>query len=589
MGKKLLTLILGVLVGSLITSPMFSFAQEETASDKPEAHCDAYESDENKLSEENKKVVIVIGAGISGLSAAHHLYCKGYDITVLEALDRTGGRINTNNSTGIPLDLGASWIHGIEESPIFKIFTDADKRGDIIITNQDSAVAYDANGENADKKVEEFWDKIDKTFTELYEKRKTSASDNDSFELVVNEYLETYVDTGEVEKENFYYYLYWQYVLDDAANPKDVSLKYRDEFAEYPSVEVVFRNGYGQVIDYLDDGLDVLTEHVVTEINYNGQKVIVSFKNALGEQTLEADYVVSTIPLGVLKGKTETKVIFSPDITTERQDALDHLDMGVYNKVYYIFNATEQPFWIVDKDKDWISLIPEKGEEMGQGGIFFNFYKYTGKPILLEFNTGDYSRQLNEKAAAYSQEKKEQDEYIAGKGLEILEKMYPNKVPPLSDVTTLVTTWEREPYFGGSFSYFPKDANSIHFDELARPLNNADGNKVFFAGEATIQHIFSTVNGAYVTGIRAAEEIQREDKILDAPTTQTEYGMHPAFVVCGKKEHVLIQKSTDHKPFCVAKEIADTLLKRDIGNDQMWAIKAEEFPFSEWQESSHPK
>ena len=59
MDKKLLAIILGVLVGSLITSPTFSFAQKETDSDKPEADCDAYENDKNKLSEENKKVIVI--------------------------------------------------------------------------------------------------------------------------------------------------------------------------------------------------------------------------------------------------------------------------------------------------------------------------------------------------------------------------------------------------------------------------------------------------------------------------------------------------------------------------------------------------
>ena len=49
MDKKLVAAILGILVGSLVTSPMFSFAQEETASDKPEAHCDWYDKKEEKI------------------------------------------------------------------------------------------------------------------------------------------------------------------------------------------------------------------------------------------------------------------------------------------------------------------------------------------------------------------------------------------------------------------------------------------------------------------------------------------------------------------------------------------------------------
>jgi len=148
MDKKLLAIILGVLVGSIITSPTFSFAQKETDSDKPEADCDAYENDKNKLSEENKKV-IVIGAGISGLATAHHLHCKGYDVEVFEACDRIGGRIFTDNSSGVALDRGASWIHGIEKSPVYELAVNNGMNigDDLIKTDQSSYVVYNSEGQ----------------------------------------------------------------------------------------------------------------------------------------------------------------------------------------------------------------------------------------------------------------------------------------------------------------------------------------------------------------------------------------------------------------------------------------------------------
>ena len=41
--------------------------------------------------------VIVIGAGMAGLSAANHLVNRGiHDVVVLEARDRIGGRMFTN-------------------------------------------------------------------------------------------------------------------------------------------------------------------------------------------------------------------------------------------------------------------------------------------------------------------------------------------------------------------------------------------------------------------------------------------------------------------------------------------------------------
>lgn len=70
---------------------------------------------------QRKYEVIVIGAGISGLTAARDLGIDGYDVLVLEARDRIGGRIWTSRELGLPIDLGASWIHGFEDNPIARL------------------------------------------------------------------------------------------------------------------------------------------------------------------------------------------------------------------------------------------------------------------------------------------------------------------------------------------------------------------------------------------------------------------------------------------------------------------------------------
>ena len=56
--------------------------------------------------------VVIIGAGASGLSAASYLKSHGITPLILEARDRIGGRVFTNNDLGFPCDLGASFIHG---------------------------------------------------------------------------------------------------------------------------------------------------------------------------------------------------------------------------------------------------------------------------------------------------------------------------------------------------------------------------------------------------------------------------------------------------------------------------------------------
>ena len=54
--------------------------------------------------------VIIVGAGLSGLSAAREVLDAGREPLVLEADDRVGGRILTEHVDGIPLELGAQWI-----------------------------------------------------------------------------------------------------------------------------------------------------------------------------------------------------------------------------------------------------------------------------------------------------------------------------------------------------------------------------------------------------------------------------------------------------------------------------------------------
>ena len=53
-----------------------------------------------------KPKVTIIGAGISGLSAALHLHRQGFSVKIIEASDRPGGRIKTDMVEGFRLDRG---------------------------------------------------------------------------------------------------------------------------------------------------------------------------------------------------------------------------------------------------------------------------------------------------------------------------------------------------------------------------------------------------------------------------------------------------------------------------------------------------
>lgn len=58
--------------------------------------------------------VLVIGAGLAGLTAARELGQTGLEVTVLEARDRIGGRIFTDERFGKHLELGGNWLHWVQ-------------------------------------------------------------------------------------------------------------------------------------------------------------------------------------------------------------------------------------------------------------------------------------------------------------------------------------------------------------------------------------------------------------------------------------------------------------------------------------------
>src|SRR2546423_2936069 len=62
----------------------------------------------------SEQEVLIIGAGAAGLAAARKLSQAKQRIVILEARDRTGGRIHTIQQPGhpLPIELGAEFVHG---------------------------------------------------------------------------------------------------------------------------------------------------------------------------------------------------------------------------------------------------------------------------------------------------------------------------------------------------------------------------------------------------------------------------------------------------------------------------------------------
>lgn len=420
--------------------------------------------------------ILIIGAGMAGLSAARSLNDSGIRVTVIEARNRLGGRIWTNNSLGAAVDMGASWIHGIKKNPIHKLTKDHGIK--IHPTDFDSFKIYDADGEvipdkhldRAETFFEELMETLDVEREELDDDTSLAAGIEG---LLVDEDLSLdqrrlidFVITGEIEH-------------DYAANISDMSLWYWDQDEEFKGKHVIFPQGYHQIIEKLADGLDIRLNTVVQDIAYDDDGVIVTTPN---DKKIRGSHCLVTVPLGVLKSKSIT---FSPPLSNKKQRAIQNLDMAVFHKTYLHFPRV---FW--DKDYEFIGYLSEKKDEWI---TWMNYHFYVDEPILMAINTGKYARELEQLT----------DEQVIGRAMAVLKTIYSDNIPQPDK--HLITSWGSDPYSIGAYSYIPIGSSDKDYKAMAQPV----ADRIFFAGEATTREHPSTVHGAFLSGQREAKRIRK--------------------------------------------------------------------------------
>ncbi|KAI3996841.1 hypothetical protein MKX01_021117 [Papaver californicum] len=93
---------------------------------------------------------IVIGGGFAGIAASRTLHDASFQVVLLESRDRIGGRVCTDYSSGFPVDMGASWLHGVcEENPLAPLIG---RLGlPLYRTSGDNSVLYDRDLERQER------------------------------------------------------------------------------------------------------------------------------------------------------------------------------------------------------------------------------------------------------------------------------------------------------------------------------------------------------------------------------------------------------------------------------------------------------
>ncbi len=319
--------------------------------------------------------VLVIGAGMAGLGAARALVELGYDITVLEARDRIGGRTFTSDELGVPLDLGASWIHGTEGNPLAKL-ADELRVERSAPTDYDNETEYGPDGtELTDRQYEA----ADAALTTLMEAAAVAGEEQQEDGPLADVLWAAAADL-ELSDEDLLavsHYLNTTIEHEFAASTEDLSTWWWNEGVGFAGGDVVLPAGYVTLVDGLAEGLTIETGVVVERVSMGSSGIDVSTNAG----SYGADHVVLTLPLGVLQAGT---VAFDPPLPATKASAIDRLGMGLLDKVYLRF---PEVFW--DADADLIGWTSPDGD--GRWAEWVNMAKVTGEPILLGFNAADYA------------------------------------------------------------------------------------------------------------------------------------------------------------------------------------------------------
>ncbi len=417
--------------------------------------------------------IIIIGAGIAGLTAGLILHHSGANVTILEAQQTFGGRIKTlENFSESGIELGAEFVHG-EHSAWFDLL----KKHKIKLENVENKPYehYFINGELwSEEKLLETDD-----FNHLM-RIKNNLYDYKGAEISIKSYLQK---KEELEDEAIAILENW------------LSAEYGDSL-ENMSLPAFARAGRAwqagqknytlsektlkEVLETIFAPILPLIQYqkIVQEIDYTNKKI--SIKTTENE-IFESEKVVLSVPISILQ---KNKISFKPDLPIRRKTAIQSLKIAPIIKVILKFS---QNFWGNELS----------GFYTGYPNII-NFYpsgKTEKDKVLTTFLSGEQ---------AYHFQKLEKNKKNEGVNflLEMLCDTFNNRIPNFSFEKSHLIDWSEVPYIEGGYS-IPTQKAYFWRKKLALPLRN----KIFWAGEATSARHPASVNGALETGFRAAKQI----------------------------------------------------------------------------------
>jgi monoamine oxidase len=437
----------------------------------------------DKIKKYKNYKVLVIGAGAAGLYAGWFLRERGFDVTILEASDRVGGRIRRlSGFADFDIELGAEEIHGNNTS----WYSFVQQTGATLSTGQtEDFYVFNETG-NAN---------------EPFLKTESEANTYPEFKKAMNFVTKAYNYSGQdisVEQHLFNSGISWNLygvvnaLLGNEYGTSNSRLSIKgitEEDALWTAGEESYTLKDRSMLSVLETKFasvlgSIAKNNQAKKIDYQGEKVLVTTQN---NKVWEADRVIITVPLKVLQ---DGDIEFMPGLPSTKEDALQHIGMGAGMKFIFKFS---QAFWEN-------TLTPHLGSIIGYSQVPEVWSPSVGRgttPVLTAFIMG-------EKAEQYSQMGNQAINNVLFE-LDNIFSLGNIASQSLQQGGAYIMDWSKEPFIKGAYSFPTVGGGLIFRKELASPIDD----RIFFAGEAThFKGHSGTVHGAIETGIRATQEVE---------------------------------------------------------------------------------
>jgi len=301
--------------------------------------------------------VAVIGAGMAGLAAARQLHDAGFDVVVLEARDRIGGRVHTVDVGGVRADAGGAWL---QQRTVNPLVPRAQALGLTLVSTDFTAPLSAAH----DGPVGD----IDGVLAQMMQAVHATTG-----EVTLGDALDPYfASLSDAERRVACFAVEGEIVLEAGVGPSELSARWALAEPGTGDGDQWIVEGYGALAADTARGLEIRLDRPVDRVTHDDDRVVLT---AEGSDPAVVDRCICTVPLSLLAA---SRPAFDPPLPPIQRAALAHLGMGRVEKVILAFDDRwwppsssgylrwydEEPSW-----GEWLDLTDGSGKPVVAGLI----------------------------------------------------------------------------------------------------------------------------------------------------------------------------------------------------------------------------